>query len=116
MKTNIINTQPASGFRDLLPKEKIFKQWCIDTISCVFSKYGYEYIETPSLERLEILEGKSGEEFNKLIFKIAQRGDKESEDPDLGLRYDFTVPLARFLAEYKNKLPKIFKRQQIGPC
>jgi len=68
------------------------------------------------LERIEVCEGKSGEELNKLMFKIAQRGEKSLEEPDLGLRYDFTVPLARFFAEYKDKLPKIFKRQQIGPC
>jgi len=116
MKNNTINTQPASGFRDFQAKEQIFKQWCVNTINAIYSKYGYDPISTPAVEKIEVLNGKSGEESDMLMFKISQRGEKSGEAEDMGLRYDFTVPLARFYAEYKGQLPKIFKRQQIGPC
>jgi histidyl-tRNA synthetase len=116
MKRNTINTEPASGFQDFKSKEQIFRQWCINTISSVYSKYGYDPIGTSALERIEVLNGKSGEESDMLMFKISQRGERAGEEEDLGLRYDFTVPLARFYAEYKGELLKIFKRQQIGSC
>jgi len=113
---NKINTKPASGFQDFQSKEQVFRQWCINAISSVYSRFGYGPIETPALERIEILNGKSGEESDMLMFKIQQRGERSEEEADMGLRYDFTVPLSRFYAEYKNTLPKIFKRQQIGPA
>jgi len=72
--------------------------------------------ETPAVENIETLMGKYGEEGNQLIFKILKRGVHESTgEADLALRYDLTVPLARVVAEYRDKLPKVFKRYQIQP-
>src|SRR6185312_12683726 len=81
-----------------------------------YERYGYEPLETPAFENLETLLGKYGEEGNRLIFKILKRGEHESSGvADLALRYDLTVPLARVVAEYQEKLPKVFKRYQIQP-
>src|SRR6185503_11890623 len=73
-------------------------------------------LETPAVENLETLMGKYGEEGNQLIFKILKRGEHEaSGQADLALRYDLTVPLARVVAQYQSKLPRLFKRYQIQP-
>ncbi|MHA1893778.1 MAG: histidine--tRNA ligase [Candidatus Helarchaeota archaeon] len=121
-----MNLNPAEGFRDFLPDEYLRREYLIQKIQDIFKKYGYRPIDTPIVERKEILEGKSGEETEKLIFRILKRGDKlkralksSSEFPDnlsdLALRYDLTVPLARFYAKNRNNLPKIFKRYHIAP-
>ena len=82
----------------------------------VYERYGFEPLETPAVENIETLMGKYGEEGNQLIFKILKRGVHEgSGEADLALRYDLTVPLARVVAEYRDKLPKFFKRYQIQP-
>src|SRR5699024_6458243 len=93
----------------------------------VYQAYGFEPLQTPSMERLSTLLGKYGEEGDQLIFKIMKRGAKfekararaergealdEVDFADIGLRYDLTVPLARVVAEYANELPSIFKRYQ----
>jgi len=98
--------------RDALPNELRQKQRIINQIKQIFEKFNYDPIDTPALERIEVLNGKfsSQEENEKLIFQIQKRGDKSDEGSDLGLRYDLTVPLARFYVEYQAKLPKIFKR------
>ncbi len=108
----MINSQPPSGMRDALPNELRQKQRIINQIKQIFEKFNYDPIDTPALERIEVLNGKfsSQEENEKLIFQIQKRGDKSDEGSDLGLRYDLTVPLARFYVEYQAKLPKIFKR------
>src|SRR6185295_6977082 len=78
--------------------------------------YGFEPLETPAVVNIETLTGKYGEEGSQLIFKILKRGVHESTgEADLALRYDLTVPLARVVAEYRDKLPKFFKRYQIQP-
>ena len=99
---------PLKGFRDFLPAEAKKREFVISTIKEVFSSYGFEPLETPALEYTSILLGKSGEETEKLIYKFMDRGKRE-----VGLRYDFTVPLARFIATNPN-LPLPFKRYQIG--
>jgi histidyl-tRNA synthetase len=82
----------------------------------VYQKYGFEPLETPAVENLETLQGKYGEEGDRLIFKILKRGEgAETGQADLALRYDLTVPLARVVAEYRSKLPKFFKRYQVQP-
>jgi histidyl-tRNA synthetase len=82
----------------------------------VYERYGFEPLETPAAENIETLLGKYGEEGDKLIFKILRRGEHEgSDEADLALRYDLTVPLARVVAEYRAKLPKFFKRYQVQP-
>jgi histidyl-tRNA synthetase len=109
-------TQPARGMRDFLPEDVRKREYAIGVIKEVYERYGFEPLETPAVENIETLTGKYGEEGNQLIFKILKRGVHEgSGEADLALRYDLTVPLARVVAEYRDKLPKFFKRYQIQP-
>ncbi|MDT5122787.1 MAG: histidyl-tRNA synthetase [Acidobacteriota bacterium] len=109
-------TQPARGMRDFLPSDVRRREYVIGIIKEVYERYGFEPLETPAVENIETLMGKYGEEGNQLIFKILKRGEHEKTgEADLALRYDLTVPLARVVAEYKEKLPKFFKRYQIQP-
>jgi histidyl-tRNA synthetase len=109
-------TQPSRGMRDFLPDDVRKREFVINVIKQVYERYGFEPLETPAVENIETLLGKYGEEGNQLIFKILKRGVHESTgEADLALRYDLTVPLARVVAEYREKLPKFFKRYQIQP-
>ncbi|HJP95489.1 MAG TPA: histidine--tRNA ligase [Pyrinomonadaceae bacterium] len=109
-------TQPARGMRDFLPEDVRKREYVIGVIKDVYERYGFEPLETPAVENIETLMGKYGEEGNQLIFKILKRGVHEATgEADLALRYDLTVPLARVVAEYRDKLPKFFKRYQIQP-
>jgi histidyl-tRNA synthetase len=109
-------TRPARGMRDFLPQDVRRREYVIRIVSDIYQRYGFEPLETPSLENIETLMGKYGEEGNKLIFKVLRRGEHEgSGETDLALRYDLTVPLARVIAEYRGQLPKFFKRYQIQP-
>ncbi len=109
-------TQPARGMRDFLPDDVRKREYVIGVIKEVYERYGFEPLETPAAENIETLMGKYGEEGNQLIFKILKRGVHEGTgEADLALRYDLTVPLARVVAEYRDKLPKFFKRYQIQP-
>jgi histidyl-tRNA synthetase len=102
--------------RDFLPADVRKREYVIGVIKEVYERYGFEPLETPAAENIETLMGKYGEEGNQLIFKILKRGVHEgSGEADLALRYDLTVPLARVVAEYRDKLPKFFKRYQIQP-
>jgi histidyl-tRNA synthetase len=102
--------------RDFLPTDVRRRQYVIDVIKDVYERYGFEPLETPAVENIETLLGKYGEEGNQLIFKILKRGEHEKTgEADLALRYDLTVPLARVVAQYRNELPKFFKRYQIQP-
>ncbi|MCI4667401.1 MAG: histidine--tRNA ligase [Bacteroidia bacterium] len=118
------------GTRDFIPEVMIRREYIFDTIRSVFKKYGYAPIETPSLENLSVLTGKYGEEGDRLIFKILNNGDflkkakpehlndsqKLSFDIcDRALRYDLTVPFARFVVMNQSKLTFPFKRYQIQP-
>jgi len=117
------NTEPLSGMRDFLPLDVLRRNYVIDTIERVYQSYGFEPLETPTMERLSTLLGKYGDEGDQLIFRIAKRGDKllkalldaptQNSIADAGLRYDLTVPLARVYAEYRDKLPRYFKRYQV---
>ena len=109
-------TQPARGMRDFLPEDVRKREYVIGVIKSVYERYGFEPLETPAAENIETLMGKYGEEGNQLIYKILKRGVHEGTgEADLALRYDLTVPLARVVAEYRDKLPKFFKRYQIQP-
>jgi len=109
-------TQPPRGMRDFLPADVRRREYVIGIIKEVYERYGFEPLETPAAENIETLMGKYGEEGNQLIFKILKRGEHEKTgEADLALRYDLTVPLARVVAEYRDKLPKFFKRYQIQP-
>ena len=102
--------------RDFLPEDVRRRQYVIGVIADVYQKYAFEPLETPAVENLETLQGKYGEEGDRLIFKILKRGEgAETGQADLALRYDLTVPLARVVAEYRAKLPKFFKRYQVQP-
>lgn len=119
------NTKPLSGTRDFLSLDVLRRNYVIDVIERVYQGYGFEPLETPVMERLDTLLGKYGEEGDRLIFRVMKRGGKlesalqegPSEDSlsDAGMRYDLTVPLARVVAEYRNDLPRYFKRYQIQP-
>lgn len=119
------NTEPLSGMRDFLPLDVLRRNFVIGVIERVYQSYGFEPLQTPTMERLSTLLGKYGEEGDQLIFRVLKRGDKLekalADDPtqesvaDAGLRYDLTVPLARVVAEYRDKLPRFFKRYQIQP-
>ena len=120
------------GTRDFSPVETTRRNYIFDTIKEVFRLYGYQPIETPAMENLSTLMGKYGEEGDKLLFKILNSGDFISKVPDdlleskdsvklttkiseKGLRYDLTVPFARFVAQYRNDIVFPFKRYQIQP-
>ena len=106
---NKIKPQIPKGFRDFLPPQKILRQQVIDTIRNVFEVFGFQPLETPALEYASILEGKYGEEGEKLIYKFKDRGGRQ-----VALRYDLTIPLSRVIAMYPT-LPKPFKCYQISP-
>jgi histidyl-tRNA synthetase len=102
--------------RDFLPGDVRRREYVIGVVRAVYERYGFEPLETPAVENIETLMGKYGEEGNQLIFKILKRGEHEQTGvADLALRYDLTVPLARVVAEYGERLPKFFKRYQIQP-
>jgi histidyl-tRNA synthetase len=107
---------PPSGTRDFLAAEFEKRERAFATIRAVFSRYGFEPLQTPAFERLDVLLGKYGDEGDKLIFKILRRGEHEaSGEADLALRYDMTVPLARVAAAYGSQLPTPYKRYAMGP-
>jgi histidyl-tRNA synthetase len=87
----------------------------LDRVSAVFEQYGFDPLETPAFERLEVFAGKLGDDASALIFKILKRGVHEaSGEADFALRYDHTVPLARVVATYGSRLPSPYKRYTIG--
>jgi len=107
---------PPSGTRDFLAADVERREHAFAVIRSVFARYGFEPLETPAFERLDVLLGKYGDEGDKLIFKILRRGEHEaSGEADLGLRYDMTVPLARVAAAYGSQLPTPYKRYAMGP-
>src|SRR5438034_8456814 len=111
-----MSTKPPGGTRDFLPDDIRRREYVIGVVRGVYERYGFEPLETPAFENIETLVGKYGDEGNKLIFKILKRGEHESSgEADLALRYDLTVPLARVVAQYRNELPRLFKRCQIQP-
>jgi histidyl-tRNA synthetase len=120
------------GTRDFSPLEMVRRNYIFDTIRKVFQLFGYQPIETPAMENLSTLLGKYGEEGDKLLFKILNSGDfldpvKDSDITDKnykelttlisekGLRYDLTVPFARFVVQHQNEIVFPFKRYQIQP-
>jgi len=124
-------TKPAipKGTRDFLPEEMVKRNYIFNTIRKVFEKYAYLPIETPSMENLSTLMGKYGEEGDRLLFKILNSGDFmagvdfQDGNPnqiapkicEKGLRYDLTVPFARFVVQHRDKLVFPFKRYQMQP-
>lgn len=108
--------EPPSGTRDLLADAVRRRQAATDAVSAVFERYGFDPLQTPAFERIEVLTGKYGDEGDRLVFKILRRGVHEaSGEADLALRYDHTVPLARVVGTHGSKLPSPYKRYAIGP-
>ncbi|HKY73836.1 MAG TPA: histidine--tRNA ligase [Patescibacteria group bacterium] len=104
------NTTPQTlkGFRDFLPAEKRLRDRVTTKIKETFELYGFEPLETPTLEYASLLLGKYGDEADKLVYTFEDNGKRK-----VGLRYDQTVPTARVLAQYQNELPTMFRRYQI---
>ena len=106
MDTQLIQT--LKGFRDFLPEEKKARQFVATKITEIFERFGFEPLETPTLEYASLLLGKYGAEADKLVYTFKDAGERK-----IGLRYDQTVPTARVLAQYQSELPKYFRRYQI---
>ncbi|MGD8114452.1 MAG: ATP phosphoribosyltransferase regulatory subunit, partial [Sphaerochaetaceae bacterium] len=105
----MIQSKILKGFRDSLPAQEIVKKKIIDTLEKQFSLYGFSPIDTPALEYTEVLLGKGGGETDKQIFHFADNGGR-----DVALRFDLTVPFARFMALHRNELTIPFKRYHIN--
>ena len=103
------------GTRDFGQIEMARRNYIFDTIRSVFRAFGYQQIETPAMENLSTLLGKYGEEGDKLLFRIQNSGEKAALAPEKGLRYDLTVPFARFVVQHQNEISFPFKRFQIQP-
>ncbi|MBR4183096.1 MAG: histidine--tRNA ligase [Lachnospiraceae bacterium] len=118
-----LKKKPVNGMKDILPAEMEIRDYVQGIIRETYKSYGFTPIETPCMESIENLSSKQGGENEKLIFKILKRGEKlnletaqsESDVVDFGMRYDLTLPLARFYANNANDLPQPFKALQMGP-
>jgi histidyl-tRNA synthetase len=117
-----IPTAPPSGFRDFLPGQVALRQRAAETIARVYRSFGFQPVATSALEDLQVLTGKGGGENEKLIFKVMKRGEAldrakaEGADlADLGLRFDLTLPLARYYSKHGSTLPHPFKAFHLGP-
>ena len=119
------DVHPPRGMRDFLPVEKLKRDIVLNTIRVTYMAHGFQEIETPALEDLERLTSGQGGDNEKLAFRVMKRGaeleaalaasDGEDNLADLGLRYDLTVPLTRYYATNRTKLPAVFKALQTGP-
>ncbi len=103
------------GTRDFGQVEMARRNYIFDTIKGVFSLYGFQQIETPAMENIGTLMGKYGEEGDKLLFRIQNSGEKANLAPEKGLRYDLTVPFARYVVQHREEISFPFKRYQIQP-
>lgn len=103
------------GTRDFGQLEMARRNYIFDTIKSVFCLYGFQQIETPAMENIGTLMGKYGEEGDKLLFRIQNSGEKADLAPEKGLRYDLTVPFARYVVQHREEISFPFKRFQIQP-
>ncbi len=117
-----LKKKPVTGMKDILPQEMEIRDYLMGLIKETYKSYGFQSIETPCVEHIENLCSKQGGDNEKLIFKIMKRGEKlkiseakeENDLADSGLRYDLTVPLARYYSNHMSELPSPFKALQIG--
>lgn len=112
---NIQKPSIPKGTRDFGAIEMARRNYIFSTIRSVFALYGFQQIETPSMENISTLMGKYGEEGDKLLFRIQNSGEKANEPAEKGLRYDLTVPFARYVVQHKDELTFPFRRYQIQP-
>lgn len=110
MSKALIQPRTLKGFRDYLPDVMIVREQLMETARRVYRSYGFSPIDTPALEYAEILVGKGGEESDKQLFRFIDHGER-----DVALRFDLTVPFARFAAEHLNEIGTPFKRYHIAP-
>ncbi len=114
--------KPVNGMKDILPEEMQIRDYVMNVIKETYRSFGFTPIETPCMENIANLSNKQGGENEKLIFKVLKRGEKlnleaaqsEEDVVDYGMRYDLTVPLARFYSNNANHLPAPFKALQMG--
>lgn len=114
--------KPVNGMKDILPEEMQIRDYVMNVIKETYRSFGFTPIETPCMENIANLSNKQGGENEKLIFKVLKRGEKlkletaqtENDVVDFGMRYDLTVPLARFYSNNSNNLPSPFKALQMG--
>jgi histidyl-tRNA synthetase len=109
MAKSIIKPKTLKGFRDFLPINMTRRESMVDTIKEVYKSYGYLPIDTPALEYSEILLGKGGEETDKQMYRFEDQGGR-----DVAMRFDLTIPFARYTAQHFNELTFPFKRYHIG--
>src|SRR5580704_6270068 len=107
---DLIQPRTLKGFRDYPPALMLPREHMLEQARKVYRSYGFAPIDTPALEYTEILMGKGGEESDRLIFRFRDHGDR-----DVALRFDLTVPFARFAAQNIGKLGTPFKRYHMGP-
>src|SRR5262245_38434042 len=110
MSSPRIQPRTLKGFRDYLPQKMLPREQIMDTARRVFRSYGFSPIDTPALEYLDILLGKGSAETDKQLYRFQDHGGR-----DVGLRFDLTVPLARFAAQHVGTLGTPFKRYHIAP-
>ena len=103
------------GTRDFGQMEMARRNYIFNTIKSVFTLYGFQQIETPAMENIGTLMGKYGEEGDKLLFRVQNSGEKAALAPEKGLRYDLTVPFARYVVQHREEIAFPFKRFQIQP-
>ena len=108
-KTPRIKPATLKGFRDHLPGPMLAREQLIDTARAVYRSYGFSPIDTPSLEYSEILLGKGGDESDKQLFRFTDKGDR-----DVAMRFDLTVPLARYAAQHLHEIGTPFKRYHVA--
>ncbi len=117
-----LKKKPVTGMRDILPDEMEIRDYVMSIIKETYRNFGFTPMETPCMEDISNLCSKQGGENEKLIFKVLKRGEKlnletaenENDLIDMGMRYDLTVPLARYYSNHANELPSPFKALQMG--
>jgi len=117
-----LNKKPVTGMKDILPAEMQVRDYVIGVITDTYREFGFSHMETPCMESIDNLCSKQGGENEKLIFKVMKRGEKlnvaeaqtEADVVDFGMRYDLTLPLARYYSNNSANLPMPFKALQMG--
>lgn len=107
--SNLIEPRTLKGFRDFLPEVMLVRERLMETARRVFRSYGFSPIDTPALEYAEILTGKGGDESDKQMYRFRDSGNR-----DVAMRFDLTIPLARFAAQHSAELGMPFKRYHIA--